>query len=266
MKVVELDNVSVRFRKTAVLRNVSLTIDRGERVLLVGPSGAGKSTLLAVLNGTVVPELGEVRILGQNVWRLSSSERRCLYSKVGTVYQNLCLVDNLRVVHNVNAGNLGRWTTIRSLLSLFWPLERARAQLMLERVGIADKMYEKTGTLSGGQQQRVAIARMLIQDPEIVLADEPIASLDPERSRETMNLLCKLNAELEKTVITSCHSTEFAQSHFDRVIAIKDGEIFFDCSTRALSVERLEELYSNTPAAYRTPEQRDAPAAHEVSR
>jgi phosphonate transport system ATP-binding protein len=250
--VVRLENVTVRFRKNVVLHDISLRIERGERVVLVGPSGAGKSTLLAVLNGLVVPEQGEVWILGQNVWRLSARHRRTLYAKVGTVHQDLCLIDSLRVVHNVNAGNLGRWTTLRSLLSLLWPLDRSRVQAALEKVGIAEKMYERTGTLSGGQQQRVAIARILVQDPEIVLADEPISNLDPERGRETMDLLCQLNEDWAKTVITSCHSIEFAQSHFNRVIGIKDGVICFDCEASALSGELLRDLYSAPSGVYPT--------------
>jgi phosphonate transport system ATP-binding protein len=172
----------VRFGDRAVLRDISLTVQRGERVALVGPSGAGKSTLLGVINGTVSIESGTVRLLGQDVQCLTPRERRASYACVGMVYQDLCLIDNLRVVHNVNAGHLGRWSTLRSLVSLLWPLERARAHKALTQVGIPEKMYEATGTLSGGQRQRVAIARILIQDPAIVLADEPISSLDRELS------------------------------------------------------------------------------------
>lgn len=243
LEVVRLENVTVRFRKRTVLQDVSLRIERDERVVLVGPSGAGKSTLLGVLNGTVAPDEGNVWILGKNVADLSSRERRDLYSKIGTVYQDLCLVDNLRVVHNVNAGNLGRWTTLRSLLSLVWPLDRVRAYRALTQVGIPEKMYETTGTLSGGQRQRVAIARILVQDPAIVLADEPISSLDPERSTETMDLLRRLNSDFEKTVIVSCHSVQFAQSHFDRVLGVKAGELCLDCDARSLTDDRLAALY-----------------------
>ncbi len=243
MTVVRLENVSVRFRQNYVLRDVSLSVTAGESVVLMGPSGAGKSTLLGVLNGTVAPANGKVWILGKDVSRLSSAERRLVFSRVGTVYQDLCLVENLRVVHNVNAGNLSRWGTLQSLVSLLWPLGRARVEEALARVGISEKMYERTGTLSGGQQQRVAIARVLVQDPALILADEPISSLDPERSRETMDLLRKLNAELEKTVITSCHTVEFAYTHFSRAIALKDGKLLFDCETSKLSRDALANLY-----------------------
>ncbi|MFZ5894807.1 MAG: phosphonate ABC transporter ATP-binding protein [Myxococcota bacterium] len=249
MDVVRLENVTVRFRKRAVLHSVSLAVSRGERVVLVGPSGAGKSTLLGVLNGTVTPDDGEVFIMGKNVRRVSARERRSLFARVGTVYQDLCLIDNLRVVHNVNAGHLARWTTLKSLLSLVWPQDRSRAFGALSQVGIAEKMYETTGTLSGGQRQRVAIARILVQDPTIVLADEPIASLDPERSTETMDLLRQLNREFGKTMLVSCHSPQFVKSHFDRVVGVKGGRICLDRETRSLSSEDLTTLYLSSDSA-----------------
>jgi phosphonate transport system ATP-binding protein len=260
--VIRLENVSVRFRKHVVLGSVSLNIKQNERVVLIGPSGAGKSTLLGVMNGTVATQGGEVRILGRNVARLSSRERRALYSKIGTVHQDLCLVENLRVVHNVNAGNLARWTTARSLLSLLWPLDRSRVHAALEQVGIEEKIYEITGTLSGGQRQRVALARILVQDPEIILADEPISSLDPERSREAMDLLCKLNKDFGKTIVASCHSIEYARTHFDRVIGMKNGTISFDCDASAASPKLLDDLYGASSGVHKAipepPSQRPA--------
>ena len=253
MEVVKLENVTVRFRKRAVLHDVSLTVRQGERVVLVGPSGAGKSTLLGVLNGTVTPDDGEVYLLGKNVRQVSARERRNLFAKVGTVYQDLCLVDNLRVVHNVNAGHLGRWTTFKSLLSLVWPQERSRAYGALDQVGIAEKMYETTGTLSGGQRQRVAIARILVLDPTIVLADEPIASLDPERSSETMDLFRGLNREHGKTILVSCHSPHFVKTHFDRVVGVRAGRICLDRETLSLSSEDLSALYVGSEGGAQSP-------------
>ena len=241
--VLSLRNVSVRYGSKEVLHDVSLELKRGETLVLVGASGAGKSTLLGVINGTVVPTTGHVSILGQELGGLSGRERRRLCSRVGTVYQDLCLVNSLRVVHNVNAGNLGRWNTLRALRSLVWPADCARVQQVLELLGIEEKMYERTGVLSGGQQQRVAIARVLIQDPDLILADEPISSLDPERSRATMDLLCGLSRERGKSLVASCHSVEFARTHFDRVVGLRDGRIRFDCTPATLSDELLAELY-----------------------
>ncbi len=241
--VIRLEGVSVQYKAHCVLRDISFEIASGEAVALIGPSGAGKSTLLGVLNGTVLPARGNVWILGKNVARLSSSERRAVCCQVGTVYQDFCVVDNLRVIHNVNAGQLGRWSTLRALCSLLWPLDRASALAALQRVGIPEKIFEKTSTLSGGQQQRVAIARVLVQDPAIILADEPISSLDPHRSEEVMNLFRDLSRNLGKTLITSCHSVDFARSHFDRVIGLREGSLSFQCASSELTPGLLDPLY-----------------------
>jgi phosphonate transport system ATP-binding protein len=240
---IRIERVSVQYKNHVALREVSLEIEQGEAVALIGPSGAGKSTLLGVINGSVVPSRGEVWILGKNALRLSSSERRALSSQVGMVYQDFCVVENLRVIHNVNAGQLGRWSTMRALTSLLWPRDRSRVQEALSRVGIPEKIFEKAGTLSGGQQQRVAIARVLVQDPAIILADEPIASLDPQRGEEVMNLFRELCSESGKTLVTSCHSVDFARSHFDRVIGLRDGNICLRCTASQLSRLQLAQLY-----------------------
>jgi phosphonate transport system ATP-binding protein len=245
--VIRLEDVCVQYKDHCVLRDVSFEVASGEAVALIGPSGAGKSTLLGVLNGTVLPVRGEIWLLGKNIARLSSSERRSLCCQIGTVYQDFCVVESLRVIHNVNAGHLGRWSTLRALCSLLWPLDRSKALAALDRVGIPEKIFEKTGTLSGGQQQRVAIARVLVQDPAIILADEPISSLDPQRSKEVMNLFRDLSRDLQKTLITSCHSVEFAGSHFDRVIGIREGRLSFQCESSQLTPALLEQLYRTEP-------------------
>jgi phosphonate transport system ATP-binding protein len=128
-------------------------------------------------------------------------------------------------------------------VSLFWPLEVDVARRALEQVGIPEKLYETTAHLSGGQQQRVALARALVQDPQVLLADEPIASLDPERGRELMDLLRRLSREMQKTLVTSIHSVEFARSHFDRVIGLRDGRIAFDCAAPEVTAAMLDALY-----------------------
>lgn len=158
----ELDHAGKRFGALHALDDITLRIAPGERVALVGPSGAGKSTLLALLNGTHVPSSGTVRVLGHELQHLRSRARRAVQRQIGTVYQQFALVDNLQVIHNVNAGHLGRWSTPKALVSLVWPLEAETARHALQTVGIPDKLYARTATLSGGQQQRVAIARVLV--------------------------------------------------------------------------------------------------------
>jgi phosphonate transport system ATP-binding protein len=226
------------------LKSISLAIAPGERVALVGRSGAGKSTLLNLLNGSLSPSVGELQILGQPIAHLPQRQRRRLQFQIGTIYQQLFLVDNLPVIHNVNAGNLGRWTFWQAAFSLLFPLGVDRVRQVLQQVGIPEKIFARTDRLSGGEQQRVAIARVLIQNPVAILADEPIASLDPERSREVMDLLVNLCETNGKTLVVSLHNLTYARSHCQRAIGLKDGEIVFDLAIAELTDERIAELYS----------------------
>jgi phosphonate transport system ATP-binding protein len=164
---------------TAAVDDVSLTIRQGERVAVIGPSGAGKTTLFRLLNATLRPTSGRLWFDEVDLESLSGRRLRQLRRRIGTVYQRHNLVPQLRVIHNVLAGRLGRWTLPKALLSLMSPQERAVALMALERVGIPEKFYSRTAYLSGGQQQRVAIARVLVQDPDVILADEPVSSVDP---------------------------------------------------------------------------------------
>lgn len=241
--VFELRRVTVRYGALTALQEVSLRIGAGERVALIGPSGAGKSTLLGVLNGSIAPTDGEVDLLGQNTARLSARALRRIQRQIGTVYQQFNLVPNLSVIHNVNAGHLGRWSLGKAMLSLVLPLERETAARALAHVGIADKLYERTSHLSGGQQQRVAIARVLVQDPVAILADEPISSIDPERSREVMTLLRELCDRFGKTLVVSLHALEYAYSHCDRIIGLREGRVQFDLPAGQVTPAMVEALY-----------------------
>lgn len=238
-----LRNVTKVFGGVRALADIDLRIERGEHVALVGPSGAGKSTLIGLLNGSLCATHGEVWMAGQELGRLSVGARRRIQRQIGTIHQQFHLVNNLRVVHNVNAGHLGRWSFARALVSLFWPLEVDTARRALDQVGIPDKLYERTAHLSGGQQQRVALARALVQDPEVLLADEPIASLDPERGRELMDLLQRLSRDTHKTLVTSIHTVAFARSHFQRVIGLREGRIAFDRAAGEVTPAMIEALY-----------------------
>lgn len=239
--VFELKQVSQQFGQLSALTNVSLQIYPGERVALVGSSGAGKSTLLRLLNGSVRSTQGEVWAMGRNLSQLNSKRLRQVQRQIGTIYQQLNLVDNLRVIHNVNAGHLGRWSFLKALASLIVPLEVETAVKALSQVGIAEKLYERTDRLSGGQQQRVAIARVLVQNPLVILADEPIASLDPELSREIMDLLQAQQAD--RTLVISLHDVDFARSHCDRMIGLRQGQILFDAAPHQVSPELIADLY-----------------------
>ena len=241
--IFELTNVSKQFGNTAALQDVTLGIRPGERVALVGPSGAGKSTLINLLNGSLLPDRGEVRVMGQNLARLGTRNLRAIQRRVGTIHQQFDLVGNLRVVHNVNAGRLGDWPLWKAVASLIYPLNTQAAFDALTQVGIPEKLYERTDQLSGGQQQRVALARVLIQNPAAILADEPISSLDPARSREIMDLFGTLSKQTGKTLVVSLHAFEYALSHTDRLIGLRRGRVVFDAPAADVTPAMAQSLY-----------------------
>lgn len=241
--IFELRQVSQQLGQSLILEDINLQIYRGERVAIVGSSGAGKSTLLRLLNGTLLPTEGQVWALGQNLGQLSGKRLRQVQRQLGTIYQQFHLVDNLQVIHNVNAGHLGRWSFSKAALSLLYPLEVKTANAALHRVGIPEKLYSRTDRLSGGQQQRVAIARVLVQNPLAIIADEPVSSLDPELSREIMELLRNLVQEDGKTLVISLHLVELARSYCTRIIGLKTGRLLFDLPAAAVTSEQLTELY-----------------------
>ncbi|MBZ8182680.1 phosphonate ABC transporter ATP-binding protein [Oscillatoria salina] len=241
--IFELKKVTHYFDNFPALTEINLKIYPGEKVALIGSSGAGKSTLLRLLNGIERPTEGEVWALGRNLSNLSAKRLRQIQRQIGTIYQQFHLVDNLRVIHNVNAGHLGHWSFAKAAISLIFPLEVETAAKALTKVGIPEKLYVRTDRLSGGQQQRVAIARVLVQNPVVILADEPISSLDPERSREIMDLLKEMCETEGKTLVISLHSIEFARSHCDRLIGLRQGKIVFDAPTDVVFESAIADLY-----------------------
>ncbi|MGH7319913.1 MAG: phosphonate ABC transporter ATP-binding protein [Candidatus Rokuibacteriota bacterium] len=241
----ELAGISKTFEgRDVALEDVSFIVGRGERVAFIGPSGAGKTTLFRILNLTLRPTAGALRIDGTDVSRLDGAALRDRRRRIGTVYQQHNLVGRLRVIHNVLAGHLGRWSTARALLSLVWPQEVPSAAAALARVGIPEKLYARTDTLSGGQQQRVAIARVLVQDPEVILGDEPVSSVDPSLAVSIVRLLTDLSGGTGKTLLMNLHSVDLAIGFFPRVIGIRQGRIFFDLAPAKVDQDLLRVLYT----------------------
>lgn len=240
--VLELEHISKTIDQLTILDDISLSFREGEKVALIGPSGAGKTTLLNIIANILKPDRGSLRIGGNDARLLLN--RKEYGRSVGVIRQQFDLVGQLPVIHNVLAGRLNQWGTLRSLWSLIVPQDRHLAESALERVGILDKLYEKTANLSGGEQQRVALARLLVQNPRIILADEPVSSLDPARTRQVLELMVKLTEEENQTLIVSLHSTEFIESFFTRVIAVKSGRIFFDMASKDLKAEDLKAAYA----------------------
>jgi len=228
------------------LGGVSLAVGRGEHVAFIGPSGAGKTTLFRILNLTLRPTSGRVRLDGRDVAGFSDAELRRARTRIGSVYQQQNLVGRLRVVHNVLAGNLGRWSTVTALASLVRPREATTAGQALERVGMPEKLWARTDELSGGQQQRVAIARVLVQDPDAILADEPVSSVDPSLAITLVSLLRDLSHASGKTLCMNLHSVELALSYFPRIIGLRDGRVQFDLSPDKVTDELLTALYAGS--------------------
>lgn len=242
--VVRLRGAGRRYGGHEALRDVNLTVRRGEHVAVLGTSGAGKSTLFALLNGSLAATSGSVEVLGRDPAGLSPARLRALQRRIGTVSQRLDLVDQVRVLHNVNAGRLGEWGTLRALGALAWPREDATVQEALDRVGLAWATHERTELLSGGERQRVAIARLLVQRPELVLADEPVSSLDPARAAEILDLLRSPGAG--STLLVSLHQPELARRHCTRAVGLREGTVSFDVPTAHLRDDMLAELYALT--------------------
>ncbi len=217
-------------RAAAVLERISLTVKRGEKVAILGPSGAGKTTLFRAISGFLPIRSGTITVNGVTVNGLRGKRLRALRQSIGMVSQRHDMVDQFKVYQNVMAGALGRWSTLHALRFLLRPLqsELAEAELALDKVGLARKLRSRTSELSGGEHQRVAIARALVQQPLILLADEPIASLDPVLSGQILELLCGLANENGFTLICSLHQPGFAYEYFDRVIKMNDGNIESD--------------------------------------
>ncbi len=230
------------------LRDINLEIRQGEMVALIGASGSGKSTLLRHVAGLVVADAGEgslIEIDGCCVQQGGRVHRdiRKVRSQIGFVFQQFNLVDRLPVMANVLVGRLHRMPLWRSLTRWFNAHERALAIEALGRVGIAECHAQRASTLSGGQQQRAAIARTLVQGAKVVLADEPIASLDPESSRKVMEILTRINREDGSTVVVSLHQVDMALKYCPRVIALHQGQVVFDGAASALTPALLRELY-----------------------
>jgi phosphonate transport system ATP-binding protein len=245
--VIAVHAASKTFGARRALDAVGLTVTRGEMIGLIGPSGAGKSTLLRAINGLVVLDGGggTVEAFGQSVQhggRVSEHVRQ-VRARIGMVFQQFNLVARLSLYNNVALGMLGRISFWRGLFGLWPAAEKTAVMGALARVGVAEYAGQRAGTLSGGQQQRAAIARALVQGAEVILADEPVASLDPVAARRVMELLCDLNAKDAISVVVSLHQVDYALRYCSRVVALKAGKIVYDGPSQGLDHARLVDIY-----------------------
>ena len=270
MVAVRINGLSKTFgRRKKALKNVSVTLSEGEMVALIGASGSGKSTLIRHIAGLVPGDRGSgpIQVFGATVQKNGrvSKGARNHRRDIGVVFQQFNLVGRLSVLTNVLTGVLGCAPAWRTLIGLFTGTEKSAAMAALDRVGIADHAGQRASTLSGGQQQRAAIARTILQGARLILADEPIASLDPASSRKVMDNLARVNRDDGVTVLVSLHQVDYAVKYCPRTIAMRDGEIVFDGPSAELTPARLREFYGADSIELAAPQDKEAAPVREVA-
>jgi phosphonate transport system ATP-binding protein len=260
MAILEIRELRKSFgASTHVLCGVNLEVEQGEFLCVIGRSGSGKSTLLRCINRLIDPTSGEIymprSVFDPNangarvdVLKLDRRETRLLRRKVGMIFQHYNIVKRLSVIENVLSGGLGYQSSLKSCLRLFSREERRRALVNLRRVGLLDHAYKRADELSGGEQQRVAIARTLMQSPAVILADEPVSSLDPTLSRVVLDILERVCREDGITALVSLHTLELTRQYADRVVGLKQGQIFFDGPPKELTDSVADKIYQDVRA------------------
>lgn len=254
MSILEIKDLHQSYGPTPVLRAVSLKIEQGEFVGIIGLSGSGKSTLLRCINRLIDASSGAIMVPRSmvggdsnngraDVLKLARPELRLLRRKIGMVFQQFNIAKRLSVIENVLSGGLGYQPALRSTLRIFSAEEQRQALTNLKRVGLLDHAYKRADELSGGEQQRVAIARTLMQQPAIILADEPVSSLDPKLSRVVLDILKRVCKEDGITALVSLHTLELTREYADRVIGLKQGQVFFDGPVRDLTEPIVDSVY-----------------------
>jgi phosphonate transport system ATP-binding protein len=243
--MLEIERLTRRFGEKTAVDGVSLSIPAGQMVGVIGRSGAGKSTLLRMINRLTEPSAGRVVFDGTDVTALRGQALRDWRMRCAMIFQQFNLVQRLDVLTNVLVGRLNRRPVLTSLLRMFTAQERAMALAALDRFDLAETALQRADTLSGGQQQRVAIARALLQEPRIILADEPIASLDPRNARTVMDALRGVNRD-GITVLVNLHDLATARDYCDRIVALNAGRVVFDGPPPALTAQRIREIYGVT--------------------
>ena len=225
------------------LKGIDLDIQEGEFVVIIGPSGAGKSTLIRSVNQLVTPTEGEVIFKGKNLMKASRKELRQHRSKIGMIFQHYNLIDRTNVLKNVLHGKLGQVSLLTSTFGLYSQKDRQEAVNLLKHVGLEEHTYKKASELSGGQMQRVGICRAIMQNPDLILADEPIASLDPKASHKVMAHLKAITESKHLTCIVNLHQVEVAKEFATRIIGVKAGEIVFDGKPEELTAGMIRNIY-----------------------
>jgi phosphonate transport system ATP-binding protein len=242
-----IETVTKRYGTTLALDDVSFVVDPGEFVALLGPSGAGKSTLFRCVTRLVAPDTGVVQVLGRDMSALGGQELRLARRDVGLIFQQFNLIGRLSAMDNVLAGRMGHASTLRVMLRQFTRADRQLALAALDRVGLLERAGQRADSLSGGQQQRVAIARVLAQQARLLLADEPVSSLDPQSAENVLGILRSIARETGIAVVCALHQVDLARRYADRVVALRGGRKLLDVSVNAFDQNAFQELYGAHP-------------------
>jgi len=250
--IVKIKNLNHKYRNRheEALKNVSLNIKRGEKIVIIGSSGSGKSTLLKSINRLIKPTSGKILFNGEDILSCDQRKAECIRGKIGMIFQNFDLIERDTVLKNVLNGRLKYNSTIRTILGRFSKEDYSVARDNIKRVGLEKHEEERVSNLSGGEKQRVAIARALSQNPELILADEPVSNLDPKLMKEIMDLLKGICDEKGITLISSLHFLDFAKKYGSRIIGMQDGKIVFDGKPDKLTEKDIVDIYGKTKDWY----------------
>ena len=242
--MLRLEHITVSYdRKILAVDDISLEVGQGEFVGIIGSSGSGKSSILKSINLLVKPMKGKIYIDDIDIMSLKNSQLRAIRREIGFVFQDYNLIDRSSVLDNVLVGRLGYKSSLHSMFGIFTDEDYKRAEKALNQVGLSEKIFERSDQLSGGQKQRVAIAKTLCQSPKIILADEPVASLDVSTSQNIMNYFKTINEKKNITILINLHDVNLAKKYCNRIIALKRGKLLFDGKAGELKDEFFKEIY-----------------------
>lgn len=246
MPILEFQHVSKVYNNTTkALDDLSFSVKEGEFLSIIGPSGAGKSTILRCINRLVNATDGKIINDGKDIMHINKRQLRNVRTKTGMIFQHYNLVDRLSVMENVLHGRLGQKSTFSGMIGHYSESEKEQAFAILEELGLAEQAYKRCDALSGGQKQRVGIARAIMQQPKLILCDEPIASLDPKASKTIMDHLAQINQSMQITCIVNLHQVDVAMKYSQRILGIAAGKLVFDGAPSELTQEKIHEIYQS---------------------